>query len=352
MKLVAGVLLVGLLALAGCKGDPPAPPPVVPLAAAPAAIEPAALRALPGQLWFLDEVGPTLRRIGDGAIRDVPALHEGAALYLSTAQLADGRIVAISSFGDGRVDGEQLVLFDGEKVSPIGPRATAVRTPTINRARTWIVAAYTTDGVSNLRVHDLATAQSRLLTRDPQGNFTPAAVGDDHVGYVSSRDGDSEVYLQHVTTDATTRLTAFHREDYDPSADPSGTTIAFVSDREQGVARIFLVAPDGTHLRRLTTREDPAVDEGAVLWQRDDLLAYAITERGRTSLVLRVGTAERIATPAGASDHEPVFSPDGNHLAVIRERPGQPTELVVVATRRAGPDLVVARGKVRLPRWF
>jgi TolB protein len=152
---------------------------------------------------------------------------------------------------------------------------------------------------------------------------------------VSSRDGDAEIYKGDQ------RLTAFHKDDFDPVPSPDGKTLAFSSDRE-GPLRLFLVNPDGTNLRRLTTRTESG-DEGELAWSRDgSRLAYVVDGR---VIVRHVATGtERMLTDG----LEPVFSPDGKWLAVSRVR-GQATDVWAVPLDDAAPIRIAT--DARLPRW-
>src|SRR5690606_39220088 len=116
-------------------------------------------------------------------------------LFPSRARLPDGRVVAISSKGDGSPDSEQLVLVDADgKLAPIGPAAAKVRDPVVVADGSWIVASREIEGVSNLFSLEVATGKVSQLTDDPQGNFRPASLEGDAFVFVSSRDGDAELY--------------------------------------------------------------------------------------------------------------------------------------------------------------
>lgn len=302
-----------LLALAACGDDPPR-------------------RELPGTIWFVeDEHGPTLVRLAGGT-RAVIARD----VFPSPSALPDGRLVAIASRGDGSAEAEQLVLVAADgTLKRIGPAAAQVRDPAVDRRGRWIVAAVNLDGHSELYRIELGGTATRL-TNDPQGNFAPALVGESVV-YVSSRDGNSELYRDAQ------RLTAFHRDDWQPTPSPDGKTIAFLSDRD-GTPHIYLMNADGTNLRRLTMH---AGEESAPTWSADGKqLAYVVD---RQVWVRDTVTGhERCVTPAGASDLEPSFSPDGRWLAVARAR-GDSSDLWAIALD-GGESLPFATN-ARLPRW-
>jgi Tol biopolymer transport system component len=360
---------LALLALAapGCEGKrgPPAAggsagsgtARAAPADAAPA-ISPEAAK-LPGVLWFIEErPARRLVRLAGGKRTEIAA--PGGDLFPSAWALPDGRLVAIASRGDGGGDSEQLALVGADgAVARIGPAAASVRSPAVDPRGRWIVMAANTDGHSDLYRIDLAPGASGAmprLTNEPKGNFDPARLGDDAVAFASSRDGDSEIYRMPVAGGKPRRLTAFHRDDWAPSPSPDGKTIAFLSDRE-GRARIFLIAADGTALRRLTDRKDGDRDEAAPVWSPDGRsIAYLVEGGGESSLWLRgVETGgERVLTPLRERDAEPCFSPDGTWLAVSRGRGEHDGDLWAIPTAPGGEALrlTAAPGLERLPRWL
>ncbi len=362
-----------LLALVGCKDKPAAPPTPAPVtkpvvAESGVTIEPAAAK-VPGELWFID----------DGSPRRVLALARGKAreigkgsddvfgdLYPTPHRLRDGRTLAIASHGDGRPDGERLVLVSPTgSISTLGDPAMQVRDPTLSPDGSWIVVAVQTDGITNLALIEVASGASKPLTTNREGNFMPIAISKDTIAFVSSRDGDSEIYRMNVDGTKVQRLTAFHRDDFDPAIDSTGTQLAFTSDREQKVPRIFAVVPDGTGVRRMTARSD-AAEEGTVVWSPKSprTYAYSLKRDGHALIVVVDGTTEKVLTPPDANDSEVVFSPDGTYLVLVRYRDAaapngshaheSPHAELVAYPLPAGSaePIVIARGAIRTPRWF
>lgn len=312
---------------------------------------------LPGTLWFVQE-RPARRLIRLSAERRSELSSAEGDLFPTAFALPDGRLVAISSRGDGSPDSEQLALVGGDDgVTPLGPAANTVRSPAVDAKGRWIVIAVNASGQSDLYRIDPATGAQVRLTNDPKGNFTPARLGGDAIAFASSRDGNSEIYRMPVAGGKPQRLTAFHKDDWAPVPAPDGKTLAFSSDRE-GPARIFIVAADGTSLRRLTDRKDKDRDEASPVWSPDGrLLAYLVQGGGESSLWLRdvaAGT-ERVLTPLRERDHEPSFSPDGAWLAVSRGRDDHDGDLWALPVSAAGGGplrLTAAPGLERLPRWL
>jgi len=303
---VLTALAGGALALAACSADEEAAP--------------AKRVELPGSLWYMQ--GSTLLRYSPGVTTTIA--HD---IYPSAQALPDGRIVAIASRADGDT-GEQLALISPTgRITRTGPVAAQVRDPAVTSD--GIVVAMNFDGHSEL--HRVAeNGETARLTNNPEGNFHPTAAGSDVV-YVSSRDGDAEIYK------GAQRLTSFYKDDFDPVLSPDGSTIVFSSDRE-GPARLFVMSSDGTNLHRVSDRADD-VDESDAVWSRDgSQLAYIAGGR----VVVRNATTEADF----GMGIQATFSPDGQWLA-IAQSDGE----LVVASLRSGERITLARG-AQLPRWF
>ncbi|HTL33296.1 MAG TPA: hypothetical protein VL326_09235 [Kofleriaceae bacterium] len=311
-RLIIG-LVASALALGACSADEEAPP--------------AQRVELPGTLWYMR--GTTLMRYAHGTTTVIA--HD---IYPSTSVLPDGRIVAIASRGDGE-SGEQLALIAPTgHITRLGPLAAQVRDPAVTSD--GIVVAMNVDGHSELyRV--AANGDTARLTNNPEGNFHPSAAGNDVV-YASSRDGDSEIYK------GAQRLTSFYKDDFDPVLSPDGRMIVFSSDRE-GVVRLFVMASDGTGLRRVTDR--PVTDEGEesdpVFSRGGSMLAYVagghVFVRGQDE------TGHAVERDIGAGTSA-TFSPDGRWLAVATAN-----GMLSVFPNNGGDPVPVAQG-VSLVRWF
>ncbi|MBM3943951.1 MAG: hypothetical protein FJ317_00470 [SAR202 cluster bacterium] len=79
--------------------------------------------------------------------------------------------------------------------------------------------------------------------------------------FVSERDGNAEIYVAAADGSAQTRLTFNQVRDIQPAWSPNGRRIAFVSYMD-GDAEIFLMNADGSSQTRLTSNDAEDIDPG------------------------------------------------------------------------------------------
>lgn len=342
--MIRAALLVALVAVAVGCGRARKPPPVArAMDAGAVAVGPA-----PAARGFVRGTVVVAARHGDlvRPLRLDPATGAWAALgagdaHLFPTDVVDGdAVLVISARGEHEAEHvEQLAWVRGAAVAPFGPRAASIRNPAGTRAA--LVFESSERSFRDLYRVDAGGALTRL-TDDAAGNFEPALSPDGAtVVFSSSRDGDAELYRLPIAGGRATRLTASARDDWGARWSPDGRRLVFLSDRE-GPPRAFVMAADGTDLRRLTTETDPAIVEDAPRWSPDGAtiaLLRGTTGGGAIALVAAdppagaaVGAppASAALTPAGASDTDLAWSPDGAYLLVARRQPRAAPHLAFV----------------------
>lgn len=99
--------------------------------------------------------------------------------------------------------------------------------------------------------------------QDTQPRWSPAG---DRIGFVSTRDGNPELYLAGPDGSDLTRLTDTPAEEKEISWAPDASKIAFASPREGGKFQVFVMNPDGSDPQKIT--DDPA-GAGHPAWSPD-----------------------------------------------------------------------------------
>jgi Tol biopolymer transport system component len=139
--------------------------------------------------------------------------------------------------------------------------------------------------------------------------------------FVSTRDGNEEIYTMNSDGTNQTRITNNNALDTHPVWSPDGDFIVFQS-RRSGNNDIWVMNPDGTGLRNLTN--DPSSDE-APTWSPDGLRIVFSSDRIGLQAELFVMTNEgqgvtRLTDSFVSADTYPTWSPDGRYIAFQANR--------------------------------
>lgn len=201
------------------------------------------------------------------------------------------------------------------------------------------------------------------LTSNPEGNFEPQALPGGDVIFVSSRDGNPELYRRPADGGTQQRLTQDPAEDLAPRVSPDGRTVAFLSSR-RGSDELFLLPTAGGAARLLVTAPlaaGPAQGTKREAVQRDhsfspdakSLWFTARTGAGRLRIWradVATGTATAF-TDGAFDDDQPKLSADGRFVAWVSTRDGNP-ELYVARTDGSGVTRLTASPAADwLPLW-
>ena len=169
-----------------------------------------------------------------------------------------------------------------------------------------------------LAVADANGANSRVLTsgmRVYQGQYDWSPTGT-HIVFTAERDGNREIYLVNVSNGATTNLSRHIAHDSAPQWSPDGTQIAFISERSNFPTEIFVMSPDGSNVRQLTTSYRYLTQP---VWSPDGAWIAYSADSGNSSFMMQIerdifivsaqGGEPRRLTFTISDDFEPVWKP-------------------------------------------
>ena len=142
------------------------------------------------------------------------------------------------------------------------------------------------------------------------------------IAFMSSRDGNNEIYVMDSDGSNLRRLTNHSADDGYPSWSPDGRSIAFHSSRD-GNAEIYSMGSDGSNPRRLTNQHS-AID-AAPVWSPDgDRIAFMSSRDGNFEVYVMDsdGSNPRRLTSNSATDGIPSWSPDSRQIAFESSRDG------------------------------
>lgn len=258
---------------------------------------------------------------------------------------------------------EQILWMprDGEPV-PVGPPGLRARAPSWAPDRSIVVFESSAEQAFSDLWRWQPDGTTLRLTTTEHGAFEPAVAPDGRtIAFVSSRDGNPELYLMAPDGSAPQRLTHWRRDDITPAWSPDGTRLAFLR-REQGGERLFVLAlPAGAEppveRRLVPTGEGEKVKHAEHAWSPDGTrLAYAVhrPEQAPHVAVTEVESGRtRVVSPPGLRATMPAWSPDGRYLAFTATE-GDPEALDLYAVRLDDGALARLTHEAAadwLPRW-
>ena len=172
----------------------------------------------------------------------------------------------------------------------------------------------------NIWILDIETSRLFAFTVDEGddllGTWSPDGA---RIAFVSSRDGDSDIYVAAADGSDVTQITNDPALDIDPAWSPDGTQIAFGSDRDQ-LLGLYIMNADGSDVRLLRETDDP---ESRPAWSPDGSLILFQDYPGPNLFVIATdGTGLMALTDNEYDDGEAEWSPDGSRIVFNSDRTG------------------------------
>jgi TolB protein len=224
---------------------------------------------------------------------------------------------------------------------------------------------------------DLGAPSALRLTHDVEGNFEPAVSPDGQsIAFVSSRDGDAEIYVMTADGGVPRRLTDSRGDDSQPVWSPDGRAIVFTSGRDRARGHDLFLLASGRDLElaletgvvrplvRDSSRVEPVLVRDHVFSPRGDRIAFTelVSERGAAAIVVVDASTGEVLARSDAQpgvgqqedpdvDEQASWSPDAEWLVFARSQAGR-SDIVRMRADGSALELLTAGDGVHwLPRW-
>jgi TolB protein len=199
-----------------------------------------------------------------------------------------------------------------------------------------IVVASSRKGKFQLYAVDRSNlADLHKISADTVLEGAPAFAPDgSRIAYVSTRDGNAEIYAMDTDGRNAARLTTDPQADDQPSFTQDGRQVVFQSARAAGKPQIFIMNADGSGVQQLTHDSVPCLSPTV---SPDGLTIAYVTTRDKSYhiwLMSRDGSNQRAFTRGTQRETLPRFMKDGG-LAYLVERKDQATNRIVQQVVRA-----------------
>ncbi|WP_281289668.1 LpqB family beta-propeller domain-containing protein [Fodinibius salinus] len=151
-------------------------------------------------------------------------------------------------------------------------------------------------------------------------------VADGQIAFISDRDGDGEVFLMNTDGSSPTKLTDNSDTDFAGPISPTGTKIAFVSDRGGSTTHLYVMNADGSNVQQLTS-SGASVNLllAGISWSPDGSTLAFVDSRSGNGEVYTIGadgSGEQRLTNNSATDTWPHWSPDGSKILYASDTDG------------------------------
>jgi Tol biopolymer transport system component len=165
---------------------------------------------------------------------------------------------------------------------------------------------------------------------------TPAAQGSGHIAYLTTRNGNADIYWMDTNGDNPERISTSDADDISPAWSHDGKTLAFASMREDKFKLYTVVMPHGGE-------SDPKPIDAAFVgfpsWSPDDksiAVAVAYGETQEICIFTLESNVLKCLTSNEFMDTAPSWSPDGKQILFETNRDGN-YELYVMNTDGTHP---------------
>jgi len=183
-------------------------------------------------------------------------------------------------------------------------------------------------------------------------NYLPVFSPDGtRIAFMSTRDGQAEIYVMNVDGSNLRRLTNHPQDDVTPTWSPSGAQVAFTSTRSGRPLIYVMNAADGSDVRLITPDESEADRPTWSPAPYNEIAFTARTGNWYDIKVYDVATGRiRLITHGEGSNESPAFSPTGRHLAFTSTRTGT-SQIFTIGRDGNGIKQITREGNNQTVAW-
>ena len=225
-----------------------------------------------------------------------------------------------------------------------------------NDASAVAYSAYRRNGAPDILVSFIYTGVLQNLTKGSfrDGSYLPVYSPDGkRIAFAATAEGASaqDIFVMNVDGSNRRRLTTHPDSDTTPTWSPSGSEIAFTSDRT-GRPQIYIMSADGGAVRRLPI---PDAEADRATWAPapfNEIAYYARTGPGYDIKIHELATGQtRQITFGEGSNESPSYSPSGRHLAFTSTRGSGLMQVYTIGRDGNGLRQITRSGNNQTPDW-
>ena len=309
------------------------------------------VNVLTGQVLLNDTVSVPQSAIRTGAHRIADRIFEKITGFRGAFAT---RIAYVSV--DGAPPNQRYQLWvadaDGENYRVATQSSQPIMSPAWSADGEWLAYVSFENRVSAIFVQRVRTGERRQVSARRGVNGAPAFSPDGRrlALTLSGGNGNLDVYVLDLTSQALTRITEDPAIDTEPAWSVDGQTLYFTSDRGGGPQIYSAPAQSGARARRITFGSSytarPRVSP-------DGKMLAVVTQdsSGFRVGVVDLASGQITALSRGGLDESPSFAPNGAALIYAGRDRGQSVLAMVSVDGTVSSRLKADQGEVREPVW-